>query len=75
MNGVGGLVCPGAPDFCDNGVHMSCEERAGSLLAVLVAARPGSRIPELGTGVGEGAWPLSEMTAPPVVTQVTDLVR
>lgn len=41
---------------------MSCEERTGSLLAVLAAACPGGRILELGTGVGEGtAWLLSGM--------------
>lgn len=41
---------------------MSCEERTGSLLALLAAARPGGRVLELGTGVGEGtAWLLSGM--------------
>lgn len=41
---------------------MSCEERTGNLLAVLAAARPGGRVLELGTGVGEGtAWLLSGM--------------
>lgn len=40
----------------------SCEERTGSLLAVLAAACPGGRVLELGTGVGEGtAWLLSGM--------------
>lgn len=44
------------------GFTMSCEERTGSLLAVLAASRPGGRILELGTGVGEGtAWLLSGM--------------
>ncbi|MET7852657.1 O-methyltransferase [Streptomyces avermitilis] len=46
----------------DAGFIMSCEERIGSLLAVLAAACPGGRILELGTGVGEGtAWLLSGM--------------
>lgn len=44
------------------GFTMSCDERTGSLLAVLAAARPGGRILELGTGIGEGtAWLLSGM--------------
>ncbi|CAL9354131.1 tRNA 5-hydroxyuridine methyltransferase [Streptomyces sp. enrichment culture] len=44
------------------GFTMSCEERTGSLLAALAAARPGGRVLELGTGVGEGtAWLLSGM--------------
>ncbi|MEU1176777.1 class I SAM-dependent methyltransferase [Streptomyces sp. NPDC005820] len=43
------------------GFTMSCDERTGSLLAVLAAGRP-RRILELGTGVGEGtAWLLSGM--------------
>lgn len=48
----------------DAGFTMSCEERTGSLLAVLAASRPGGRILELGTGVGEGtAWLVSGMDA------------
>jgi len=44
------------------GFTRSCEERTGSLLAVLAAARPAGRVLELGTGVGEGtAWLLSGM--------------
>lgn len=44
------------------GFTMSCEERTGSLLAALAAARPAGRILELGTGVGEGtAWLLTGM--------------
>lgn len=47
----------------DAGFTMSCEERTGSLLAVLAATRPAGRILELGTGVGEGtAWLLSGMS-------------
>ncbi|WP_307835335.1 O-methyltransferase [Streptomyces adelaidensis] len=43
------------------GFTMSCDERTGSLLAVLAAGGP-RRILELGTGVGEGtAWLLSGM--------------
>ena len=46
------------------GFSMSCEERTGSLLAVLAAARPGGRILELGTGAGTGtAWLVSGMDA------------
>jgi predicted O-methyltransferase YrrM len=47
-----------------HGFALSCEDRTGSLLAVLAAARPGGRILELGTGAGEGAaWLLSGMDA------------
>jgi hypothetical protein len=43
---------------------MSCDERTGCLLATLAATRPGGRLLELGTGVGEGtAWLLSGMPA------------
>ncbi|MFB7372035.1 O-methyltransferase [Streptomyces sp. NPDC056222] len=46
----------------DAGFIMSCEDRTGSLLAALAAARPAGRILELGTGAGEGtAWLLSGM--------------
>ncbi|MFG1808164.1 O-methyltransferase [Streptomyces sp. NPDC049040] len=45
-----------------SGFTMSCDARTGGLLAVLAAARPGGRVLELGTGVGEGtAWLLSGM--------------
>ncbi|MFF7985967.1 O-methyltransferase [Streptomyces sp. NPDC007901] len=41
---------------------MSSEDRTGSFLAALSAARPAGRILELGTGAGEGtAWLLSGM--------------
>ncbi|MFI5531958.1 O-methyltransferase [Kitasatospora sp. NPDC051853] len=44
------------------GFTMSCDERTGALLAALAAARPGGRLLELGTGVGEGtAWLLDGM--------------
>ncbi|MEV6015643.1 class I SAM-dependent methyltransferase [Streptomyces sp. NPDC051997] len=44
------------------GFIMSSEDRTGSLLAAMAAARPAGRILELGTGVGEGtAWLLSGM--------------
>ncbi|MGW2843107.1 O-methyltransferase [Streptomyces sp. NPDC001493] len=46
----------------DAGFTMSSEDRTGSLLAALAAARPGGSILELGTGIGEGtAWLLSGM--------------
>lgn len=46
----------------DAGFTMSSEDRTGSLLAALAAARPAGRILELGTGAGEGtAWLLSGM--------------
>lgn len=46
----------------DAGFLMSSEDRTGSLLSALAAARPAGRILELGTGVGEGtAWLLSGM--------------
>ncbi|MGW0706636.1 O-methyltransferase [Streptomyces sp. NPDC002643] len=45
------------------GFTMSCEPRTGSFLATLAASRPGGRVLELGTGVGEGtAWLLSGMS-------------
>ncbi|WP_149823538.1 O-methyltransferase [Streptomyces tailanensis] len=45
------------------GFTMSCDPRTGSLLAALAATRPGGRILELGTGVGEGtAWLLDGMS-------------
>ncbi|MEU9087442.1 hypothetical protein [Streptomyces sp. NPDC048357] len=44
------------------GFTLSCEERTGSLPALLAATRPAGRILELGTGVGEGtAWLLGGM--------------
>lgn len=55
----------------DAGFTLSCEDRTGSLLAVLAAARPAGRILELGTGVGEGtAWLLSGMDPASRVTTV-----
>ncbi|MET8137330.1 class I SAM-dependent methyltransferase [Streptomyces sp. NPDC005251] len=62
----------------ETGFIRSCEERTGSLLAVLAAACPGGRILELGTGVGEGsAWLLSGMdSASHLVTiEVDEAVR
>ncbi len=60
------------------GFTMSCEPRTGSLLATLAATRPGGRVLELGTGVGEGtAWLLSGMdaTATLVTVEVDDSVQ
>ncbi|MET8825774.1 class I SAM-dependent methyltransferase [Streptomyces sp. NPDC004610] len=55
----------------DAGFTMSCEDRTGSLLAALSAARPAGRILELGTGVGEGtAWLLAGMDAAARLTTV-----
>lgn len=60
------------------GFTMSCEPRTGSLLATLAATRPGGRILELGTGVGEGtAWLLGGMneTATLVTVELDDAVQ
>ncbi|MEU9166791.1 class I SAM-dependent methyltransferase [Streptomyces sp. NPDC048420] len=55
----------------DAGFSMSSEDRTGSLLAALAAARPAGRILELGTGVGEGAaWLLSGMDSDSRLTTV-----
>ncbi|MFJ7966631.1 O-methyltransferase [Streptomyces sp. NPDC096324] len=55
----------------DAGFIMSSEDRTGSLLAALAAGRPGCRILELGTGVGEGtAWLLSGMDPDSCLTTV-----
>ncbi|MGW2593176.1 O-methyltransferase [Streptomyces sp. NPDC001515] len=55
----------------DAGFTMSSDDRTGSLLAALAAARPGGRILELGTGVGEGsAWLLDGMDASARLTSV-----
>ncbi|MFF2365367.1 O-methyltransferase [Streptomyces sp. NPDC058122] len=55
----------------DAGFTMSSEDRTGSLLAAFAAARPGGRILELGTGVGEGtAWLLSGMDPDSCLTTV-----
>ncbi|MFR9725782.1 O-methyltransferase [Streptomyces sp. MS19] len=46
------------------GFALSCDPRTGALLAALAAARPGGRVLELGTGVGQGAaWLLDGMDA------------
>ena len=46
------------------GFSMSSEPKVGSLLAALVASKPGGRFLELGTGTGHGtAWLLSGMDA------------
>ena len=43
---------------------MSCERKTGALLASLVAAKPGARVLELGTGTGAStAWLLAGMDA------------
>ncbi|MFD6531205.1 O-methyltransferase [Streptomyces sp. NPDC060184] len=55
----------------DAGFTMSSEDRTGSLLAALAAARPGGNILELGTGIGEGtAWLLSGMDRSAALTTV-----
>ncbi|ANW22645.1 O-methyltransferase [Streptomyces clavuligerus] len=55
----------------DAGFIMSSEDRTGSLLAALAAARPAGRILELGTGIGEGtAWLLSGMDPASCLTTV-----
>lgn len=55
----------------DAGFIMSSEDRTGSLLAALAAARPAGRILELGTGAGEGtAWLLSGMDTASRLTTV-----
>lgn len=60
------------------GFTMSCDPRTGSLLATLAATRPGGRVLELGTGVGEGtAWLLGGMdeTATLVTVELDDSVQ
>ncbi|MFB7512763.1 O-methyltransferase [Streptomyces sp. NPDC056144] len=55
----------------DAGFAMSSEDRTGSLLAALAAARPAGRILELGTGAGEGtAWLLDGMDSASHLTTV-----
>jgi predicted O-methyltransferase YrrM len=50
---------------------MSCDERTGSLLATLVASKPGGKILELGTGIGAGAaWLLDGMDSAAKLTSV-----
>ena len=62
----------------DAGFVMSSEDRTGSLLAALSAARPAGRILELGTGAGAGtAWLLSGMDSasrPTTVDLIDDLL-
>jgi predicted O-methyltransferase YrrM len=50
--------------FGADGAGLSSRPGTGALLAVLAASRPGSRIAELGTGLGAGAaWLLQGMDA------------
>ena len=49
-------------DSASLGFAMSCQQRTGALLAMLVASKPGGRVLELGTGTGAGAaWLLDGM--------------
>jgi predicted O-methyltransferase YrrM len=58
-------------DSAARGFAMSCEERTGSLLATLVASKPGGRLLELGTGTGAGAaWLLDGADATASLTTV-----